>query len=343
VDGVCAAALYGLIKPAATDGMAFFRLVALYNLLAFPLQALVGFIADCIPKKRVWLAAVMLAFPLLWLPPFPPVIRAAALGLCNSMFHVLGGIDTLEASRGKMAALGVFVSPGAVGLAVGLAFPPAGLFMSAALAVLAIGYLFVIKTGQEKILPLPALNADNGNMSILLPLLALISVVFRGMGGSVVTYSWKIGFVLPIIFAVIVAGGKAAGGLFSDIFGEKRVAVSAAAAAALILPLSADIPPLAMLGQFSINLTMPVTLMLLYRVMPRYPGFSFGLAASMLYPGTLIGRLINGAIPEHIRVPALFVIFGANAAILVFVFRKNKKSIYDWRGSYETDSCETKI
>ena len=41
------------------------------------------------------------------------------------------------------------------------------------------------------------------------------------------------------------------------------------------------------------NLTMPVTLWLLYRAMPDSPGFAFGLAASALWPGMIAGKLIN--------------------------------------------------
>ena len=40
------------------------------------------------------------------------------------------------------------------------------------------------------------------------------------------------------------------------------------------------------MGQFLLNLTMPVTLWLLYLAMPDSPGFAFGLAASALWPGT---------------------------------------------------------
>ncbi|MDR0840775.1 MAG: hypothetical protein LBN26_05240 [Christensenellaceae bacterium] len=325
VDGVCAAAMYGIVKPAtAAGGVTFFALVAIYNLLAFPLQALVGLTADHIPARRTWLVAVLLAFPLLWLTPLPPVALAVLLGVCNSMFHVLGGIDTLETSRGKMTKLGIFVAPGAVGLAVGLMFPPSGAMMGAMLALLALGYRLTKSPSQEEKAPPPALPLYGG-MKVLLPAMVLLSVACRGMGGSVIAYGWKTGFVLPVVFAVIVAGGKAAGGLLSDRLGERGVAIAAAVAATLILPLSADIPPLALFGQLCINITMPVTLMLLYRAMPRNPGFSFGMAAGVLYPGTLTGKLLNGALPEYAMIPVLLLIFGVNAAILAFALEMGNK------------------
>ena len=51
------------------------------------------------------------------------------------------------------------------------------------------------------------------------------------------------------------------------------------------------VPSLA--GQLLVNLTMPVTLYLMYRAVPDSPGFAFGLAASALWPGTIAGGLIQ--------------------------------------------------
>ena len=64
-----------------------------------------------------------------------------------------------------------------------------------------------------------------------------------------------------------------------------------------------------LLGQFLLNLTMPVTLWLLYRAMPGEPGFAFGLAASALWPGTIAGMLFQ------LTGPALWV-----CVIVSFVF-----------------------
>ncbi|MDR0842512.1 MAG: hypothetical protein LBP68_03725 [Acidobacteriota bacterium] len=324
VDGVCAAALFGIVAP-VTESATFFTFVMTYNLLAFPLQALIGLIADHVPKRRIWLVSVMSVFALVWLIPLPPLALVIVLGVCNSMFHVLGGIDTLETSCGKMTRLGIFVAPGAIGLAVGTIFPQVGWVMGAIIALLALSYMFTEKPTQAEKLPATAL-ATSGLLTAVLVLMVLVSVVCRGMGGSVISYEWKTGLVVPILFAIIVAGGKAMGGFLSDRLGIKQVAITAAVAAALLLPISADIAPLALLGQFLVNLTMPVTLMLLYRAMPHNPGFSFGLAAAMLFPGVLLGNLLNGVMVDDVQMPVLLVIFGANAMILaIALYWSDKK------------------
>jgi hypothetical protein len=77
---------------------------------------------------------------------------------------------------------------------------------------------------------------------------------------------------------------------------------------------------------------MPVTLMLLYRAMPNNPGFSFGLAASMLFPGLLAGNLLNGIGHQSFMTPVLFLIFALNAGILSFVLihSRPKKKVGDF-------------
>ena len=62
-------------------------------------------------------------------------------------------------------------------------------------------------------------------------------------------------------------------------------------AAALIL-LGGRSPAAGAAGQFFLNLSMPITLYLLYRCLPDSPGFAFGLAASALWPGALIGGML---------------------------------------------------
>jgi hypothetical protein len=60
---------------------------------------------------------------------------------------------------------------------------------------------------------------------------------------------------------------------------------------------------------------MPVTLWLLYRLLPDAPGFAFGLAASALWPGTIIGQLITLTGPAQKILTLVCFLFGL-AAIL---------------------------
>ena len=76
----------------------------------------------------------------------------------------------------------------------------------------------------------------------------------------------------------------------------------------------------ALAGQLLLNLTMPVTLWLIYRAMPESPGFAFGLAASALWPGTLAGQLISltGAWNSAL----ILVSFAAGLAAIIYAEKK---------------------
>ena len=75
--------------------------------------------------------------------------------------------------------------------------------------------------------------------------------------------------------------------------GAKRTAwVSILPAAVLIAFCAAWAAP-SLLGQLALNLTMPVTLWLLWRAMPDAPGLAFGLTASALWPGMITGQLMT--------------------------------------------------
>ena len=93
--------------------------VLLYNFCAFAMQAPLGIIADKINRNYLFaiagcaLIAVAYGF---WYFPLAAVFCA---GLGNAMFHIGGGIDILNISGEKAGALGVFVSPGALGIFFG--------------------------------------------------------------------------------------------------------------------------------------------------------------------------------------------------------------------------------
>ena len=79
----------------------------------------------------------------------------------------------------------------------------------------------------------------------------------------------------------------------------------------------------ALAGQLLLNLSMPVTLWLIYRAMPDSPGFAFGLAASALWPGTVAGMLINlsGAWNSAL----ILVSFAAGLAAIIYAEKSLKE------------------
>ena len=123
--------------------------------------------------------------------------------------------------------------------------------------------------------------------------LLTFAVAVRAVGGSVVSFPWAGGALHVLLIAVFVFIGKAAGGYLCDARGPVAAAMVSILPASLLTAFFTASMPLSLAGQLLLNLSMPVTLWLLYRLMPREPGFAFGLAASALWPGTVAGMYIK--------------------------------------------------
>ena len=297
VDGLCAATVFG--RLGSEENLA--ALILLYNTAAFSTQCVAGLAADRLRRHVQTGSVSMLAIVSGWLFPLPPLPRVLLIGLGNSVFHVAGGSVTLEQSEGRAGTLGVFVAPGAVGLALGTLFPRLGVLFSALLVLCAV-LLPVCSKGNKRETRLSAPQTleregnildrkDAGNTMVSLLLAAAVAV--RAVGGSAGSFPWKTGAGLSLLLTLFVFGGKTAGGFLCDRFGVRRSAILSILPASLLTAFCSAwmIPSLA--GQFALNLTMPVTLWLLYQAMPDAPGFAFGLAASALWPGTLAGMMIE--------------------------------------------------
>ena len=302
VDGLCAATVFGPVRDAAD----FTTLVLLYNTLAFSTQCLVGLAADRVRRHGASAAAAMALVVLGFALPLPAWLRICLVGCGNSLFHVAGGVMTLERSGGKAAPLGVFVAPGAVGLTLGTLWPVLGTAFSILLGCCAVAVIPLARAAAVSAAPERGEKPDVG---LAIPLLLTLAVAVRAVGGSAVSVPWKTGAAMALAVTACVFAGKTAGGFLCDRLGAKRSAlISIIPAAVLIAFCSAWAIP-SMAGQLLLNLTMPVTLWLLYRAMPDSPGFAFGLAASALWPGTIAGGLM------HLTGPLLWL-----CVIVSFVF-----------------------
>ena len=263
--------------------------VLLYNTLAFSTQCLVGLAMDrygrCRASESAAFALVLLGFAL----PLPFYARIALVGLGNSLFHVAAGTVTLRHSGGKAWPLGVFVAPGAFGVTLGTLYPRFGWLLACLMALTAAALLLL---REEDAPPLSGAGGAKGFPLISVALLT-VAVAVRALGGVAVSFPWKQTAFHAFLMTFFVFAGKTAGGFVCDRLGAKRSAWLSIPPAAVCIAFFSASMPLSLLGQFLLNLTMPVTLWLLYRRMPESPAFSFGLAASALWPGTIAGYFIQ--------------------------------------------------
>lgn len=295
VDAACAALVLSQLHDGRVEMGYFALLIALYNALAFGAQPLIGFWSDKlkISYETAVAGCVVTAVSMLFYTfPLPSVILA---GLGNAMFHVGGGITSLSLYRGKAAAPGIFVAPGALGLMIGVLVGKSGGFVAAT-------FVFLLLCSATGILLLKQPHIDYSPTSELrfepyhfIMLLLLSSIAIRALIGFVVDFSWKSDKLLLVGLTLAVVLGKGLGGILGDKYGWRRVSVLGLLISAPLITFG-SYPLAGILGMFLFNMTMPITLTAVSNLLPGHPGFAFGMTTLALVTGVFITYLPLGAI-----------------------------------------------
>jgi len=287
------------------------------------MQMPVGIIADKINHNNLIAAAgcvlVAAGFGLTGIP----VLAAAVVGLGNGMFHIGGGIDILNISEKKSAALGIFVSPGAFGVFLGTLLGRSGFSVSVPILVslifISILIIFMKSVRGD-------LNVSNASFDPYIPPKLIISVVclflvvcLRSYTGLAVDFPWKgFGF-LGVALVCASAFGKTLGGFLFDRFGAfKTVILSLGIASVLFLFPQNPVAGVSAILLF--NMTMPVTLWFMAKIIPGAKGFSFGLLTFALFLGFLPVYLGAAAPPFWVFAPL------SAAALVLLMFGITKYS-----------------
>ena len=289
VDAICIACLWGPVTefcgntPQGWGMLAAF--ISLYNVLAFCTQWLTGLWCDFLKNDRIMhivaAVALILGAAACRLLPLYGVILIA---LGNSLFHVAGGRFVILNSRGKAGPLGLFVAPGALGLYIGGIF---NAFEWIFCTLLFINTVAICVRLLDVILPEEAKCRCPGKAHYLAAALVLICIICRAASGAIPFPGKNIPEILSWLPVLMVFAGKSLGGLAGDRWGYTAAGVLSLFSGALLLAFcSASAGYLA--GQLLMNLLMPLTLWQLVKLIPESPGLAFGLAATVLVPGTWV-------------------------------------------------------
>lgn len=295
VDAGCAVLLWSAFRDGRLTASMAWSAFLIYNLLAFAVQPLVGLAADRFRLGRgAAVAGALLTAAALALAFVPGAVwhAVAVAGVGNAVFHIGGGIVSLRAAARRAGPAGVFVAPGAAGLAAGIVAGKAGgpawpfavalLALAVVLATLRPPVLPSAPAGDRRE-PLPAPLTAAGVTALLL-VLAVVGV--RSFVGMTLVLPWKAEPALLAALTAAVVAGKAGGGLLADRFGWRPVAVTALLVSLPLLALGAALPAAGIAGSLALNMTMPVTLAAVAALLPRgSEGFAFGLTCLALFAG----------------------------------------------------------
>lgn len=290
VDFACAYLMFRSIREADNWEVN----LLLYNFCAFALQMPIGLLADRVNRNALCaIAGCGLVAAAYGTALMNPVVTVSIAGLGNALFHVGGGIEILNRSRGKAGILGVFVSPGAVGIYLGtLLGKQQHSYQYTALLLLALSVLLLIYLGyrngrgfrsENPAFDFPKMEWNN----FLLPIVAFVFVVcLRSYLGMTSAYPWKsIGnWGIALLYAVVL--GKMLGGFLADWLGVKKT-VTLSLGVAAIGYLFSHIPWCGIIAVFFFQMTMPITLWAMGKLLNHSHGFAFGILTFGLFLGNV--------------------------------------------------------
>jgi FSR family fosmidomycin resistance protein-like MFS transporter len=258
-----------------------------YDLLAFAGQALFGYGMDRLRIYRsVTLLGIVLAACSVLLMLTDSLIAVVTAGLGNALFHVGAGAVVLNTNPGRAADAGIFVAPGALGLALGTWLGKGGnTVLWPFLLALSLSFAIAVKSSLPRMENHSTTNIVPVKVTMAILFLLLFSISIRAFVGFAVAHECP---KLPLVsfsLACAAFGGKALGGIISDRLGWIRTSVGALLISAPLIALGGSNGSVVILGMFFFQMTMPVTLTAVYALMPAQPAFSFGLCSLALVLG----------------------------------------------------------
>lgn len=304
VDFACFYILMGNFSLEAGSAVLVNAGFLLYNFCAFALQVPIGFLADKLQHSHGWFALVGCGVVFLGaMFEVFPWAQLVVMALGNASFHIGGGIDSLVFARGHYARSGIFISFGALGVALGsicgraqvLSVPVLLLLLGACIILIARFGLLV----QEPYLASFDLAAATIKSSEIVIYLALVAIIVRAVVGAYTPLPWKTTELLVVLAALMVFAGKLVGGLLADRLGARRVVVASLAVSAPLLAFANSQMLLSCLGLFCFNQATAVTLCVIVAKLPQNPGLGFGLTTLALFVGTALSFFV--ALSESLR------------------------------------------
>ncbi|QOJ28477.1 MAG: hypothetical protein HRU80_06160 [Ignavibacteriales bacterium] len=309
LNDLTAGMLIGTAASAAT-GKDLSMMVLVYNVLAFGSQPLAGLLSDKYQLSRVYVyAGILSAIGGLIVFTFSPWTAIILSGLGSSVFHVGGGSLSITADDHKSGYIGLFSSPGVLGLALGGYISWLGLFPTAELIVLFLlsaALTGVLKNGKIQEPPPKQSFIPDGHDIIMIAV--LLAIAFRSAVWNIFQYitAGEIAILIPL--ALSAASGKLAGGFLADFAGKKIWLYTSLIAAIILLTFHEQSRISLYAGIFFLQASSPAAIRILASGLPGRAGLTASIAFGL--------AIAVGALPHYLRMTA----FIAESAFLIPLF-----------------------
>lgn len=264
----------------------------LYDAFAFVPQSIIGYISDKYPKIKMDMIGVCLLFIGICFHSFFDISKYITLFIIcfgNAFLHISGAENTLKNSDGKLSHSAIFVSGGSFGVISGRILAttaiPAWVLLPFILTIIPFALYANTFNNKES----NCEKFDYVKKSInpgLIIIIAVFVVIIRGYMGYGIPTSWNKTILQNVILFVFMGIGKALGGILSDAFGIRKVAIFSTLLAIPFLCFGDSIMVISLLGVMAFSMTMSITLAILVSVLKKKPGLAFGLTTIGLFLGT---------------------------------------------------------
>lgn len=338
VDAACVTAVLRAAPPRGAVVASALAFVLAYDALAFAGQVPLGWLVDRLtprPARRRDLPLGVHLDPRRLAAGFGVLLSVAAAGMRggyavvalagmgNALFHLGAGALVLSDCDERVAPAGVFVAPGALGLGAGLllgrrflAVPIWPLLVVLLASLVVVARVTPAAHGRK---PEAGARQLPSSTAVAVGLLLCLSVAVRSLVGSVSCDGCDKTLFLAIALPCAGFAGKLAGGFLADRFGWIELSLVALLGSAPLLAFHAGDLWLALPGLVAFQMTMPVTLVAMFLLLPGRPALAFGLPCLALFAGALPAYLPGGWRPHGMAVPSLVL---GSALILTIALRR---------------------
>lgn len=272
-----------------------FTLVVAYDVLAFGSQVFLGIMVDrCWRPASAMRLGLALTIGSVIGTAIHPILALLLAGVGNALFHLGAGAMVLSRGLKRAMPAGVFVAPGALGLAFGLMYgrlPDLGPLWPLAF-VSAIGlvctWLIQLKKDtsplEHQSRALSSLRASSIRWALTL---LLLSIAVRSLVGLSATRGLEPSPLLLFGVPLVACAGKGLGGYAADHLGWLRTSLGALLLSGPFILFGASSSLLLLLGLLLFQMTMPVTLTAAAQLMPQSLATAFGWTCFALIIGAL--------------------------------------------------------
>jgi MFS transporter, FSR family, fosmidomycin resistance protein len=320
VDLLCVTAVLRALRTHDMNAAGTYAIVVGYDLIAFAVQLPLGLLVDKVNAPRAAsIAGVVLSAMAVLSATGRADVTMVLAGIGNALFHVGAGGVVLANTRGRAAPAGLFVAPGSLGLGLGLWLGPRAhiptwpLLMLAAVSVAGAALVSAPLQPQP-----PAVEQERGmpaRLWLLALVLLLLSATVRGFIESVGCQWCPKATFLMVALPLVGFTARLLGGYASDRLGWVETSVGALLLSAPLIAFNHGSVVPALVGLLLFQMTMPVTLMAVWRVMPRRPATAFGFPCV----GLVVGTIVSGEAPirRMLDAPFLLGLVAASATALL--------------------------